>query len=54
MNGANFLIYPTKQSIELFDRLVWFQTNVYVTDADAIKVMCHDTLDYDCRYIPYR
>uniref|UniRef100_A0A914XB39 Nucleotide-diphospho-sugar transferase domain-containing protein n=1 Tax=Plectus sambesii TaxID=2011161 RepID=A0A914XB39_9BILA len=54
MNGANFLVNPTKQSVALFDRLAWFQTNVYVTDADAIKVMCHDTLEYDCQFIPYR
>uniref|UniRef100_A0A0K0DS12 Nucleotid_trans domain-containing protein n=1 Tax=Strongyloides stercoralis TaxID=6248 RepID=A0A0K0DS12_STRER len=53
MNGANFLIVFNNKTRQFINDLYWYQSNFYVTDPDAIKLMCINTL-YKCKFIDHR
>uniref|UniRef100_A0A914RGW3 Nucleotide-diphospho-sugar transferase domain-containing protein n=1 Tax=Parascaris equorum TaxID=6256 RepID=A0A914RGW3_PAREQ len=54
MNGANFFIKYSPQTVKLFDELYWYQSRLYVTDPDAIKIMCNEKDRYQCDFIEHR
>uniref|UniRef100_A0A0N5BHL2 Nucleotid_trans domain-containing protein n=1 Tax=Strongyloides papillosus TaxID=174720 RepID=A0A0N5BHL2_STREA len=53
MNGANFLIVFNNKTRQFIDDLYWYQSNFYVTDPDAIKIMCTNSM-YKCNYIDHK
>uniref|UniRef100_A0AC35G539 Nucleotide-diphospho-sugar transferase domain-containing protein n=1 Tax=Panagrolaimus sp. PS1159 TaxID=55785 RepID=A0AC35G539_9BILA len=53
MNGANFLVIGQHAStLELFDQLHWYQTHFYVTDPDAMKIVCAKK-GFHCNFIDH-
>uniref|UniRef100_A0A0N4Z7W4 Nucleotid_trans domain-containing protein n=1 Tax=Parastrongyloides trichosuri TaxID=131310 RepID=A0A0N4Z7W4_PARTI len=53
MNGANFLIIYNNKTQQFINDLYWYQSNFYVTDPDAIKIICADP-QYKCNFIDHR
>ncbi|KAK0399206.1 hypothetical protein QR680_002939 [Steinernema hermaphroditum] len=54
MNGANFFVSYSEKTRKLMDDLFWYQSHFYVTDPDAIKVMCNSQHRFNCSYIDHR
>ncbi|TMS39815.1 hypothetical protein L596_006288 [Steinernema carpocapsae] len=54
MNGANFFVSYNEKTRKLMDDLFWYQSHFYVTDPDAIKVMCNSQHRFNCSFIDYR
>uniref|UniRef100_A0A7E4W5B9 Nucleotid_trans domain-containing protein n=1 Tax=Panagrellus redivivus TaxID=6233 RepID=A0A7E4W5B9_PANRE len=53
MNGANFLVFGKQPNTQdLFDDLHYYQTHFYVTDPDAMKVVCASKR-YHCNFIDH-
>lgn len=52
MNGANFFV--SKSATHLINELFWYQYHFYVTDSDAMKIVCDKGMSYKCRFIHHR
>ncbi|VDN36024.1 unnamed protein product [Gongylonema pulchrum] len=53
MNGANFFV--SKSAADLINDLYWYQSRFYVTDPDAMRIVCRKGIaPSGCRFIHHR